>query len=117
MEAFGDAVTSAKAPHTPDFGLPLVQRLAERLQWGEVALTQAFDVTEELSGKRPACPGIAAVEEQQLAQALAYFIQNPGSGLVLEVPRQPVALFGAEVFGMTSQQRHQSTVLQGRRIE
>ncbi len=78
MESFCDAVASAKAPHSADFGSPLMEFLTERLEWGEWALTQAFDVADKLACKRPARSGVAVFEQQELTEALPHFVQNAG---------------------------------------
>ena len=104
MEAFGDAVASTKAPHAAGLGLPLVECFAQRLQRRETALTQAFDVAEQRPCQRPARPGVTVVQEQELTKAFPHFVQNAGGGLLLEIARQALALFGAEVFGMPPQQ-------------
>src|SRR6185437_8430178 len=80
VEAFGDAVVAAEAPHGGDLTGPGMQRVAELHQLRQASLPQLVDGAEEAWRQLGALFASAVFLQQQVAQPL--FEEKPHSQTV-----------------------------------
>src|SRR5438270_13981284 len=107
MEALGDSVVAGEAPHAGDLLTAGVERRAVLHQWGEPAITERADISQETMCQLVATFLAPPLFQQRVAESLFEAVNRLQHRPFSQIQGQAFVLWNCEVMAMPPHQGNQ----------